>query len=207
MLRHPLRTAITALLLLAIALPAFALGERPSADAVRDHGLFLRLSGGFGFAGTAAEVPFGSLVDDLSFTGFSGDFNFALGGFVAPGLALHGSIMSWTVTEPDADWGIFTATIPSDLNMTAVGAGLTWYILPSGLYLSGSVGAGKLNIDDADSDNGLALDVTFGKEWWVSRQWSLGIAAGLGVHAISEPGLQDDWQGSSLSLRFSASRR
>lgn len=207
MRRRTARFTLVSILLLVLVSSAGALTQRPIRDSDAG-GFFLRLSAGAGFAGTAAVVPLGAVIDEeLSFTGFAGDLNLAVGGFVSPGLALHLTIMSWTLDEPSVDYGILSTTIPTELSMTAIGGGLTWYILPSGLYLSTSLGAGQLSIGNAESDRGLAFDLSLGKEWWVSDRWSLGFAGGIGMHSIGEPGLEDDWQGASFALRFSASMR
>ncbi len=207
MRQAPVRFTLILILILIAASSAQALSERPMGGD-RDSGLFLRLSAGFGFAGTEAVVPLGEITtQELSFTGSAADLNLAIGGFVQPGLALHFTIMGWTISEPSVDYGGLSITIPNDLNMVAIGGGLTWYMLPSGLYLSANVGSGELSIEDAESESGLAIDLTIGKEWWVSNQWSLGLAGGLGIHKIPEPGLVDDWQGASFGIRFSASRR
>ncbi len=207
MRQAPVRFTLILILILIAASSAQALSER-SIGGDRDSGFFLRLSAGFGFAGTEAVVPLGEITtQELSFTGSAADLNLAVGGFVRPGLALHLTLMGWTIDEPSVDYGGLTITIPNDLSMTAIGGGITWYVLPSGLYLSASLGLGELNIEDAESESGLAMDLTLGKEWWVSKQWSLGLAGGMGIHNIPEPGLADDWQGASFSLRFSASMR
>lgn len=188
--------------------PAQAIHVRSQGGGGGDGGFFLRLSGGFGAQGTAAEVPFEEGgAGEMEFTGDGVDLNFAIGGFVTEDLALHATIFGWTLNDPEFSWGAIALAVPSELSLSAVGAGLTWYALPSGLYFSASLGFADLNLEDAESGTGVALDVTLGKEWWVSSRWSLGLAGAYGWHRVPEDGLADDWSGHGLGLRFSASLR
>jgi hypothetical protein len=187
-----------------------ALATAAAAGEPRTHdGFFLRLSAGFGTARTEIEDASGSLELD----GGAGDINLAIGGIVAPNLALHGTLWGWSVTDPDAELtivGLGTASgeIDGDLSLGAVGAGLTWYGMPANLYLSGSVGVGSLTLDaddvEGESDSGLVLDFTLGKEWWVGDSWGLGLAGGVSYHSLPDETLDENWSGTSFALRFSA---
>ena len=173
----------------------------------RHDGLFLRLSGGFGGASTDATDEFG---DKLEFSGLSGDANFAIGGMVSRNLALHGTFWGWAISDPDVEINNDDqGELDGSLTMSAIGGGVTYYFMPTNLYLSGSLGLGQLELDienvgDADTDWGLVFDATIGKEWWVSANWGLGLAGGFGFHSISEDNFDDNWSGVSLGLRFSA---
>jgi len=180
----------------------------PSAQSgPRDHneGFFLRLSAGGGSAKTSICL----LDEDLELSGPSGDVNLAIGGIVSPNLALHGTIWGWSVSDPDLEWdelGIgFEGT---DISLSAIGGGLTYYFMPVNMYLSGSVGIGVLTVDgpggSGETDGGLAVDVTLGKEWWVSDRWALGFSGGFGHHSIPEKDVDENWSGNSFGLRFSA---
>lgn len=64
------------------------------------------------------------------------------------------------------------------------GAGLTYYLMPANVYVTGSVGLGGLGeVDDEGDDHhesklGLATSFAIGKEWWIGRggNWGLGVA-------------------------------
>ena len=192
------------LVILVLVVPATAWC---SGAAHRHDGFFLRLSAGLGGASTDATDNFG---DKLEFSGLTGDVNFAIGGMVSRNLALHGTLWGWSIADPDIEVNNDAAgDLNGDLTMSAFGMGVTYYFMPTNLYLSGSLGLGQLelNVDgvgDADTDMGLVLDATIGKEWWVSSNWALGLAGALGFHSIPEDGYDDNWDGISLGLRFSA---
>jgi hypothetical protein len=177
-----------------------------------DRGVFLRLSAGVGGAK--------SKIDDFEFeeedpgqlemSGTCGDINFAIGGVVARNLAVHATLAGWSVTDPDLDLGpISVETDDVNLGLSMFGAGVTYYIMPANIYLSGSLGAAVLTLDvdgdDSESDTGLAVDLTVGKEWWVGSRWGLGAALGVNLHSVPSKDIEDqDFSGSSFAVRFSA---
>lgn len=169
-----------------------------------DNGFFLRLSAGIGGAATEME----DVTPRPKFSGACSDVNFAIGGMVSKNLALHATLLGWAMTDPEFELGSASATTNGDLSLSGLGVGLTYYVMPVNLYFSGSVGAGTLQLDlpsqTYETDTGVILDFTIGKEWWVSRSWGLGIAGGLGVHSIPEDRGNVDWTGASATLRFTA---
>jgi len=188
------------------AAPSLLLAGQP-----RTHDrLFLRLSGGGGVAKPSISDPTG----DLDLSGGSGDLNFALGGIVAPNLAVHATMWGWLLSDPDADLvipgvGSGSGKISGDVDMTAYGVGLTYYFMPVNIYLSGSVGAGTIEFDSSDlgnftTDYGVVLDLSLGKEWWVGNSWGLGFNGGFNYHSIPDKQIDANWTGTSVALRFSA---
>jgi len=172
----------------------------------RDHtgGFFLRLSAGGGAASTKIE----DASDDLKLSGEAGELNFAIGGMIAPNLALHGTLFGWAIADPDVELNDLEGTLDGDLALGAVGAGLTYYFMPANLYISGSVGGGQLSFDagnvTVESDPGLVVDITVGKEWWVGKNWGIGVAAGIGLHSIPDKNADENWSGTSFAVRFTA---
>jgi hypothetical protein len=181
--------------------------SRPRRKRPRDHlgGFFLRLSAGV----SGAETSIDDGGDELKFSGPGGDINIAIGGIVSPNLALHGTIFGWAVADPDVKInGDKIGNANADLSLSVAGIGLTYYFMPANLYLSGTVGFAQLHLDspgvDGDSNTGLGMEGTFGKEWWVGNKWGLGIAGALGFHTIGEDGVDGNWTGVHASLRFTA---
>jgi len=167
----------------------------------RDHngGFFLRLAPGIAFA----EANNDGL--SLEFSGSGVELDLAIGGMIAENLALHGTIFGWLITDDNVDLGGVTGT--ADIDMTAVGAGLTYYFMPVNIYLSGSIGMGQLTGSGdvtGESDSGPAAMVSVGKEWWVSGRWGLGLAGVLGFVSLPESDATDNWKGWNLALMFSA---
>ena len=196
MLRH----AMVAGLILLVASPV------AHAGGPRDHepGFFLRLSTGVGGAKTERDASL-----DLKFSGFAGDTNLAIGGTLTRNLALHATLFGWTVGDPTFESnGVEAELNNSDLTLGAFGMGITYYFMPINLYLSPSIGFGGLSLEvplgDGESETGVAVDLTVGKEWWVSNRWALGVAGGLGLHAIPDNDVSQDWEGVSFAIRFTS---
>lgn len=166
----------------------------------KDHtGFFLRLAGGGGYVSTGEEDQ----GVDVNFSGFAGDFTIAIGGCVSENLALHGTFFGWSLSNPDVELGSFSAEADGDLSMNGWGGGITYYVMPANVYLSGTLGAATLSasgddFNDNTSDLGFAADFSVGKEWWVGNSWGLGLAGMFGFHTI------EDATGYEVGLRFSA---
>lgn len=183
-----------------------------SAGQPRTHdGLLLRLSAGFGYASSSLDAlyfPEFDLIADFEMSGVDGDLNLAIGGVVSPNLAIHGTLWGWSITDPDVEIAGLSGEFDGDMSMSAIGPGITYYFMPSNLYFSGSIGPAWLTWDvqgdDSDSDTGVAIDLTLGKEWWVGNSWGLGVAGCFGYHSIPDGGVDESWSGASLGLRFSA---
>jgi hypothetical protein len=191
--------AAALVLIMTAALPCRA-GEARTHD-----GFLLRLSAGGGYGATSADTPLG----ELDISGPAGDVNFAIGGAVAPNLILHGTLWGWAVSEPDVELGGASATAEdATLSMSAFGVGITYYMMPANFYISPSIGAAELEIEEdnvsANSDTGIAFDFTLGKEWWVGDNWGLGVAGDVNFHKIPDGDLDEDWTGPGLGLRFTA---
>ncbi len=173
----------------------------------RTHdGFFLRLSAGAGGAKTSEDFANSS----LEVSGAAGDVNFAIGGMISPNFAIHGSLFGWSLTDPEVKLtGYGSGTLNGDLSMSAVGAGFTYYFMPANLYISPSVGVGTLTLNinglpDVESDPGLAMDFTLGKEWWVGNSWGLGVAGAVGYHSIKDNDTDEKFTGSNVAIRFTA---
>jgi hypothetical protein len=203
------RTGLAAALAFLIILAAVPTTARAQA---RDHeeGFFLRLSAGGGSASTQVDVPANGFMPatTMKFSGTAGDVNIAIGGIVASNLALHGTLFGWSIAQPDLEAGGQSAISSGDLTLAGFGGGVTYYFMPVNFYLSGSIGAGKLEFNEGSvsgrSSAGLMFDATAGKEWWVGDSWGLGVALGLSLHSIPDEGTDDNWSGGSVAIRFTA---
>ncbi len=167
----------------------------------RDHdgGFFLRLSGGVGGAQTTFEDNW------MSFSGMSSSTNMAIGGGIFNNFALHATLFGFLIPEPE--WEVLGVPVATnqDIMLSAVGIGVTYYIMPINIYLSPSIGIGALsNESGGGTGMGFALDLTLGKEWWVGSIWGLGLAGSFGFHSVPERDSDLRWEGFDLALRFSA---
>lgn len=163
-------------------------------------GYYLRLTAGFG--GTAAVEDYPG--DESTISGGSGTttigFGYAIREYFCVNLDLFRSFMPYpdllkingeVITEEDAE-----------VTISNLGLGLTYYIMSSNFYLSGSIGpavgvveyeTSGTDLDlfgfdfssltqrqiEIESDIGYGINVAIGKEWWVSDNWAIGVAGQL----------------------------
>jgi hypothetical protein len=189
---------------LTFALASLALSSAHAGPRDHEEGFFLRLSAGAGGGGTKLDAS-DALVD---LSGGTGNVNLAIGGVITSNLALHATIFGWTMENPDATLEGITGTFPGDISLYALGIGLTYYVMPHNIYLSGSLGGGTIEVESfglrGETESGLALDMTLGKEWWVSDRWGLGVAGGIGYHSISQEDADENWSGVDVAIRFTS---
>jgi len=196
-----------------VVLGAFALaGPANAGGQPRLHdGFFMRLSVGGG-SGKASIDENGNHAE---LKGGAADMNLAFGGMVSNNLALHGTMWGWGVQDPDASVtlagiGSGAGSLNGTLAMSAIGPGVTYYVMPANVYLSGSIGIGSLTGSkdlNGSSDTGFALDTTIGKEWWVGDNWGLGFAGDFTYLSAKDKdlvGSTQNWSVTGFGLRFSA---
>lgn len=190
-------------------------GSPRSLVGVETHdGFFLRLAVGFGGAVWSEPTDPGSAAgDDLKISGPSAGIDIAIGAVVVDSLAIHATLFGMGVSNPDVTVGGMSLGTAENSALTgsAIGVGLTYYVMPLNLYLSASVGSasavftfneGMPDEVKIETDSGYGIDLILGKEWWVSDQWGLGIAAQL-VH-INVKDVDRRLTGSGFHLMFSA---
>lgn len=189
--------------ILLLALFVFAVSATNAFAGPRDHegGFFLRLSAGYGYAQTELGDPV-----TMKYYGFSGDVNFAVGGVIFDNFALHGSLFGWSVMDPDVDIGGTEGEREGYLTLSGLGVGFTYYMMPANIYVSPSIGVGNLTDDSGNNtEMGLMVDLTLGKEWWVGGSWGLGVAGTFGFHSVQESEeIEENWKGYNIGVRFSA---
>jgi hypothetical protein len=103
----------------------------------------------------------------------------AVGVAITPRVVLFGELAESQVWQPGGMG-------PVDFNLVAVGPGLTYYLDPSNFFLSASLGVSQFGwraetmdtrYGGSGSTRGLTGRFSVGKEWWVSSNWGLGLAA------------------------------
>ncbi|MBI5513645.1 MAG: hypothetical protein HY909_07740 [Deltaproteobacteria bacterium] len=177
------------------AVAAWALGATAEARPVHHQGFYTRLALGAGYLSSTETTSFG----DVSVTGGGLALQVALGGYVAPGLALHGTLRGTVALDPAVRFGTTTAVVTNgSLQSSAVGVGVTYTFVPVDFYLSASLGVGVLRVEralsgsfssvrvEAQTELGLALDFGLGKQWAVSDDWALGVSGMLFYQRNSE---------------------
>jgi hypothetical protein len=167
-------------------------------------GLFLRLSAGGGYLGARDERGTGN----PTFHGGAGSFAFALGGAVSDNLIIYGEGLGQQVDTGELKLAYDyrqegSRDVNGSMGLYGGGPGFAYYFMPYNTYVSGTLlftrlvwSEDDLGEEDSEADNeysqpGLGLSLSVGKEWWVSSNWGLGVAARLNYssneHASNRP--------------------
>jgi hypothetical protein len=161
--------------------PAQAPAPYPAPPPQPEHGgFFLRLHGGPGFDSFSSSSG-NSGSTQLAGAGIS--FAIALGGAVAPNLAVFGNFFESGAVQLSSLKTSRTDLIGTDnAAVGGLGAGVVYYVEPLNLYLSGALAATFFFIEDAkgkqldETKPGIGFDGMVGTEWWASAHWGLGAA-------------------------------
>jgi hypothetical protein len=202
----------------------YAYGEpRLRGPGAHEHdGFFLRLAVGVGAGGMAYDerTAIGQKRSGVKTRGLIGSFEVAVGGRVVDNLIVHGSLIAVGMSSNKTVDGVENNNYDElATRMGLLGAGVTYYVMPTNLYLTLVAGASYLEErredertrgDSAAVESGVggATALTVGKEWWVGQrgQWAIGAAITGGFYtAPVEIAGEDTWaRAHSISLNFSA---
>jgi len=160
-------------------LTALSAGREAAAQSLIHQGFMARLSLGIGYLSASESGSAG----DLTISGLTGTMNLALGVFVVPNLALHGTVWGGSAINPEVSVGSVSATT-ANVTLTAVGLGVgaTYFFQPFDVYASASIGA---SVVEAERVSGLVtVRAQTGTGWGlnllVGRQFALSPTFGLG---------------------------
>jgi hypothetical protein len=201
------RTAVACLVTMAVAAQAQTAlsGDR------RHDGFFLSISPGIAVGNTEADLGGNAGTwDNITFRGPGGILDFKIGGAVAENVILSADLIGRNVRGPDLETVGGTEQLDDDIVLSdaTLGLGLTYYVMPANVFFSGTLGFGSFrlqNIDNEDEDPvdtkaGFSWHAKVGKEWWVSRNWGLGVALGYGfLGAEHDEGEDADFNGDYAS--------
>ena len=177
----------------------------PAVGAHRHDGFYLRTFLGFGATRMrAADV-------DATVSGPGGTFGIALGGAVAENLIVYGEVFDDVAVNPDIEVGAMQgSTTDTNAGQVGFGAGIAYYVMPLNLYLSGTLSASRLQIEQNNttvgkSDLGPGVSLMIGKEWWASPQWGLGVAGQFFGGRMKDQGTNaPTWTTAAFGIVFSA---
>jgi hypothetical protein len=165
---------------------------------------------------------------NVSIAGNSGSFALALGGAVNDAhLIIYGALVDSVITKPTykltgppmsvTSNGRLVGTVSvggwGRAGMLGIGGGAAYY-LESNLFFAGTLLGSQLFIDDtngntvAQSALGFTFEGLFGKEWWVSDNWGLGVTGQVLLGAMKDrplgTGTPPTWTLAAFSVLFSA---
>jgi hypothetical protein len=171
-------------LLLVLATAAPALAQEPTHD-----GFYLRLSTGGGYG----SMSYGEAAAETSIKSPTWMLDVTPGWFVSRNLAVGANVFLSSEVSPSITVAGRDAALSSSVDLFSFGAAATYFIDPMNLFASLSAGVAWVHQNDT-SDPGLALNLLFGKEWWVSPRWGVGLAgnfyyahtsyAGTGINSV-----------------------
>jgi hypothetical protein len=168
-------------------------------------GFFMRLSLGGG--GVSASKS------GEKYSGGSVAFGAAFGGAIAHNLILYGEVFGHSAHEPKHTVGKNSGTERGlDLGVAGIGPGVAYYFMPLNLYLSGTLLLQQVSLSDSNNSNssaditkvGLAGNLMVGKDWWVSDNWGLGVAAQLLLGSAKDRYTDSNWSTAAVALMFTA---
>lgn len=191
--------------LFALCLPDQARAEHGGYD-LQEDGVYLRTQLGFGVLLENRESILRT-EDDVTLA-----WEVALGGFVAPKFAIHGTFFGWGVFDERRDDpdDFFRRDSAFSATQIGFGPGVTVYLGDSGVYFTGSGGISLLwrevGFDDEDRDlsTGFGFEAMIGKEWW-NDFVGVGLSVGYMAHIDTEVAERTEFGGGSLGLHFSLS--
>jgi len=174
----------------------FSICNAQSREKTQDYGFhqhkgfYLSMSAGPDFASISDKVA-GNY--DYVFSGTGAQFDLKIGGAISENFILHATIISNSLTGPKIKSGGVSQNTSNNLTMgeAMFGAGITYYVMPSNILLSGSLGLGNFTVLDNDqkksvsSDRGFSMQIKAGKEWWISKRWGLGVALTYGKTSLT----------------------
>ena len=185
--------------------------EQSQEPGFHEHdGFFLSMSLGPGYSSTEDKSDQTSYA--VTFSGLAVAVDIRIGGTIARDLVLSGDMMGRIVQDPKLDFsGGASGTLEkASFGQYYYGAGLTYYIMPSNIFLSGSVGVSYFSLErDSEryrTDPGFGFFVKAGKEWWVGADWALGVAATFGYSSVNNEAnsVTETLSGYSVNIHFNA---
>lgn len=187
--------------------PSFRPASRDIPGFHEHDGFYLSLSPGLIFGPINDHLPGG----DIVFKGTGSEFDLKVGGAIRQNLILHATLLSKALSSPEVVInGQPATTALVTLGETMIGAGMTYYFMPQNLFVSASLGTGNFtlvtNNGAIKSEQGFSVQLKGGKEWWVSRNWGLGLGITFGkTSAINHfPGGIENLDSNRIGVLFNA---
>jgi hypothetical protein len=174
-----------------------------------DHdGFFLRMHFGGGVTSITGRNAAGA---KTTIAGGSASLGVAVGVSVAEDLILFGNLFVSASDGPTVTTSGATGPSKGSAALGGAGAGMTYYVMPANIYVSGAVAAMVFSLDDAlgnniySSETGLGFHGMIGKEWLLAPEWGMGFAVEAMFATMRD---KNDtsvyWDGAALSLLFSS---
>ena len=196
---------------LAPAPPDTYLDDLPAQNEGRHTGFFMRLALGPSYTTMRGQSSEGSLVLRAAGAGL----NMTLGGALSENLVVYGEVALQSTLDAGVEASRGAGAAPgTSVTTAALGAGLGYYLMPSNVYLTGSLLIGQARAVDlpterllGKTDFGPAVALSVGKEWWMTPSWTLGLLIRAQLARFRDPGRGHAgtmWNATALSASLSA---
>lgn len=137
-------------------------------------------------------------------SGTGTEFDIQIGGAVTSRWIIHALFTGKYLSSPTINNVQFSGHY--SVNESVVGLGLTRYTHRN-FFLTGNVGTGYYSFSDnknkTSTDNGLSFFFKGGKEWWLSRHLSAGVALTYGHTKLTDRtdiGTKEKWNSSRFGV-------
>jgi hypothetical protein len=177
----------------------------------KHDGFYLSMNGGPTFGDITLKAT-GASYNKLTFGGPGFLADFKIGGAVMENLILSGDFIFHTISGPDVEVDGTKVASSNDVSAggNLIGLGVTYYFMPVNIFLNGTFGFAQFTLRNkaaninSSSETGLGVALKAGKEWWVSKNWGLGISGGFlyqGADDKADPGTPD-YSGKLSTAKF-----
>lgn len=190
------------LLIFCLILGCFAHGKAQEnvqrLDGYHQHkGFYFNMNAGPVFGNVInKDNPYGYNSPTINYNGTGTLLDLKVGVAIYENIILHATIISNSLTGPTAT----TTLSPSDfnpsihkmpdnfsINESMLGGGFTKYVMPANVFLSATMGVGCFSTRDTNNsknnistDPGFSFQVKVGREWWIAKNWCLGLGFSYG---------------------------
>ena len=192
----------------------FVYGQSGDGKFQQHTGFFLSMSIGPAF-GLISDDMKGAVTDRLEFKGTGLQFDIKIGGALRENLILHATMASTAINGAKIKSKNQTGRLNDNMSVNEnmmIGIGLTYYVMPNNIFLSGSAGIGNYTLTDTKNsennlrtDNGFSMQLKAGKEWWVGKRWGLGIALTYGKTLVNNgpyDGVEEKFNSNRFGILF-----
>lgn len=164
-------------------------------------GFYLNMNVGPVFGNVIKEAnPYGYHSPTMNFNGTGALLDVKIGAAIYENIILHAAIITnlldgptvtTTLSSSDFNPSIHKAPDSFSIRESMLGVGFTRYVMPANLYLSATIGVGYFSTSDSNNsknnfstDPGFSMQVKVGREWWISKNWALGLGLSYGKTRI-----------------------
>ncbi len=192
-------------------LPPSEQSSPASGDGTHTHdGFYFRALFGFGSAITSFENYSGN---ELKFEGGAAAMRLQFGYAVMEDLIVFLDNGGTAMAEPDVTYGGNDVDRGnSEVSFSDFGIGVTYYFMPYNIYLSASLLLFYTSFEgdyvEGETDYGVGYQISIGKEWWISKNWGIGVALlgfyGKATATIDADNSEHDVTSSFIGIMFSA---